>query len=90
MRSNRRPKLISLYLPNGEESGWRVSKGGGRNRLPRLKPDWPEKGSKRPSSGSTGLGEFFSVFGAENESFGARVYFGTQNEVYIGPRVVFR
>ena len=29
-----------------------------RNRLPRLKPDWPENGSKRPSSESTGLGEF--------------------------------
>ena len=43
--------------------GRRVCKDGGRNRLPRLKPDWPKNGSKRPNSGSTGLGEFFSGFG---------------------------
>ena len=33
--------------------------GGGRKRLPRPKPDWPKNGSKRPSSRSTGFGEYF-------------------------------
>ena len=46
--------------PSGGALTWvaRVSEGG-QKRLPRLKPDWPENGSKRPSSGSMGLGEFF-------------------------------
>ena len=70
--------------------GRRVCKDGGRNRLPRLKPDWPEKESKRPSSGSTGLGEFFSGFGAEMSVLGLGTLFGTQNWVYIEPRVIFR
>ena len=39
--------------------GRRVYSGGGRNRLPRLKPDWPENGSKRPNSGFSG---FFGIF----------------------------
>ena len=52
--------LTLLFLP-----GQRVWKDGGWNRLPRLKPDWLENGLKRPSSGSTGLGEFFSGFGAD-------------------------
>ena len=59
--------------------GWRVYQEGGWKRLPQLKPNWPENGSKRPSSGSTGIGEFFSGFGDENECFVARVLFGTQN-----------
>ena len=45
-----------LLLP-----GRRVCKGGGRNRLPRPKPDWPENGLKRPSLGSTVLGNFSRV-----------------------------
>ena len=47
-------RLVVALLP-----GWRVHQGGGRKRLPRPKPVWPENGSKRPSSGSTGFGEFF-------------------------------
>ena len=52
-------RLALLFLP-----GWLVRKGGGRNRLPQPKPDFPENGSKRPSSGSTVLGSFFYGFGA--------------------------
>ena len=40
----------------------RVIKGGGRNRLPRLKPEWPENESKRPSSGSTSFWGIFLEF----------------------------
>ena len=53
----RKGRLTLPFLP-----GRRVCKDGGRNLLPRLKPDWLENGSKRPSSGSTGLEEFFSGF----------------------------
>ena len=66
--------LVVALLP-----GRRVWQGGGRKRLPRPKPVWPKNGSKQPSSGSTGFGEFLHCFGAENECFGARVLFGTQN-----------
>ena len=52
----RRGRLTLLLLP-----GWRVCKGGGRNHLPRPKPVLPKNGSKRPSSGSTGFGEFSRV-----------------------------
>ena len=37
----------------------RMYSSGGRNRLPRLKPDRPKNGSKRPSSGFSG---FFGIF----------------------------
>ena len=37
----------------------RVYSSGGRNRLPRLKPDRPKNGSKRPSSRFSG---FFGIF----------------------------
>ena len=47
-------RLVVALLP-----GWRVHQEGGRKHLPRLKPDWPEKGSKRPSSGPRVLGNFF-------------------------------
>ena len=47
-------RMVVALLP-----GWRMYQEGGRKRLPRLKPDWPENGSKQPSSGSTGLEEFF-------------------------------
>ena len=67
-------RLAVLLLP-----GWRVYQGGGWKRLPQPKPFWPENESKRPSSGSTGFGEFFWGFGAENDCFGARVLFGMQN-----------
>ena len=39
----RQGRLTLLLLP-----GWYVCNYGGRNRLPRLKPDWSENGSKRP------------------------------------------
>ena len=63
-----------LLLP-----GWRMYKGGGRNRLPQPKLDWPENGSKLPNLRFTVLGSFSRVFGAENECFGVRVLFGMQN-----------
>ena len=40
----------------------RVYNRGGRNRLPRLKPDRPKNGSKRPSSGFSGFWDFLSGF----------------------------
>ena len=43
------------------------------------KPDWPKNGSKRPSSGSTGLGAFFSGFRAEMSVLGLGTLFGMQN-----------
>ena len=60
-----RGRLVVLLLP-----GWRMYSGGGRNWLPRLKPDRPKNGSKRPSSVLTGLGSFSRVFGAQNECLG--------------------
>ena len=42
--------------------GRRVYQGGDRKRLPLPKLVWLENGSKRPSSGSTGFGEFFLGF----------------------------
>ena len=51
-------RLVVALLPV-----WRVYSGGGRNRLPRLKPDRPENGSKRPSSGFSGFWDFLSGFG---------------------------
>ena len=47
-------RLLVELLP-----GWGVHQEGGRKRLPRPKPDLPENGSKRPSSGSTGFREIF-------------------------------
>ena len=46
-------RLVVAILP-----GWRVHQGGGSKRLPRPKPVLPENGSKRPSSESSGFGEF--------------------------------
>ena len=48
-------RLVVVILPS-----WHVYSGGGRNRLPRLKPEWPENGSKRLSSRV--LGKFFFGF----------------------------
>ena len=66
-------RLTLLLLPVQ-----RVCKVGGRSRLPRLKLERPENGSKRPNSVFTILGSFFLGFGAQNECLGARVSFGTQ------------
>ena len=46
-------RLVVALLP-----GWHVHQGGGQKQLPRPKPDWPENGSKRPNSKSSGFGEF--------------------------------
>ena len=46
-------RLVVALLP-----GRSVYSSGGRNRLPRLKPDRPENGSKRPSSGFSGFWDF--------------------------------
>ena len=46
---------LVVLLPHA----WCVYSDGGRNRLPRLKPDRPKNGSKRPSSGFSG---FFRIF----------------------------
>ena len=73
MKFGRQGPLVVLLLP-----GQLVYKGIGQNRFPRPKPDWPENGSKQPSSGFTVLGSFSRVFGAKNECFRARVLFGTQ------------
>ena len=43
----------------------RVYNSGGQNGLPRLKPDRPENGSKRPSSGFSGFWGFLSVLGLD-------------------------
>ena len=51
-------RLVVVLLP-----GWRVYSGGGWNRLPQLKPDPLENGSKRPSSGFSGICDFLSGFG---------------------------
>ena len=49
--------LVVALLP-----GHLVYNGGGQNRLPRLKPEWPENWSKRPNSRSTGFGGIFLGF----------------------------
>ena len=45
--------LVVALLP-----GRSMYSSGGRNRLPRLKPDRPENGSKRPNSGFSGFQDF--------------------------------
>ena len=52
----------------------RLCKVGGRNRLPRLKPDWPENGSKRPSSGPRVLGNFSMVLKLKMSVLGLGFY----------------
>ena len=52
-----RDHLTLILLPS-----WHVCKVGGRSRLPRLKLERPENGSKRPSSVFTILGSFFLGF----------------------------
>ena len=46
-------RLVVAFLPIQ-----RVYSSGGRNQLPRLKPNRPENGSKRPSSGFSGFWDF--------------------------------
>ena len=59
--------VVVLLLP-----GRRVYSDGGRNQLPRVKPDRPKNGSKRLNSGFSGFWDFLSGFGVGSS-------FGTQN-----------
>ena len=54
--------------------GWRVHQEGGRKRLPRLKRDWPENGSKQPSSGLRVLGNFSRVLELKMSVLGLGFY----------------
>ena len=54
--------------------GWRVHQEGGRKRLPRLKPNWPENGWKRPSSGPQVLGNFSRVLKLKMSVLGQGFY----------------
>ena len=62
-------RLTLLFLPV-----WRVCKIGGRNRLPRLKPDWLENGSKLPSSGPRVLGNISRVLKLKMSVLGLGFY----------------
>ena len=53
----RRGRLVVLLLPVHC-----MYSSGGRNRLPRLKPDRPKNGSKRPSSRFSSFWDFLSIF----------------------------
>ena len=64
-----RGRLVVLLLP-----GQRVYSGGGRNRLPRLKHDWPKNGSKRPNSGFRVFGVFSQVLGLKMSVLGLGFY----------------
>ena len=61
--------LVVPLLP-----GWRLLQEGGRKRLPRLKPDWPENGSKRPSSGPWVLRKFSRVLKLKMSVLGLGFY----------------
>ena len=65
----RQGHLTLLFLPCR-----RVCKVGGWNRLPRLKLDWPENGSKRPSSGPRVLGNFSRVLKLKMSVLGLGFY----------------
>ena len=54
--------------------GWRMHQEGGWKRLPHLKPDWPENGSKRPSSGPQVLGNFSRVLKLKMSVLGLGFY----------------
>ena len=53
---------------------WRVHQEGGRKRLPQLKPDWPENGSKRPNSDPRVLGNFSRVLKLKMSVLGLGFY----------------
>ena len=53
VKFGRQGHLVVTLLP-----GWRVHQGGGRKHFPWPKPLWPENGSKRPNSESSGFREF--------------------------------
>ena len=65
----RQGHLTLLFLP-----GRHVCKVGGRNRLPQLKPDWPENSSKRPNSGPRVLGNVSRVLKLKMSVLGLGFY----------------
>ena len=73
----RQGRLTLLFLP-----GRCVCKVGGRNRLPWLKPDWPENGLKRPSSGPRILGNFSRVLKLKMSVFGLGFYLARKTRLY--------
>ena len=66
--------------PGGGASTW-VARASRRwsERLPRLKPDWPENGSKRPSSGPRVLRNFSMVLKLKMSVLGIRFYLACKN-----------
>ena len=68
--------------------GRRVCMMGGRSRLFWSKTSLLANG-QNTHTGCSRFGEFFLGFGAQDGALGARVSFGTQSYVYIGPRVAF-
>ena len=62
-------RLTLIFLP-----GCRVCKVCGWNSLPRLKPDWSENWSKRPSSGPRVLGNFSRVLKLKMSVLGLGFY----------------
>ena len=62
-------RLVVLLLP-----GRRVYSGGGRNRLPRLKPDRPKNGSKQPYLGFRVFEVFSRVLGLKMSVLGLGFY----------------
>ena len=73
MKFHGQGRLVVALLP-----GWRVDQEGGRKRLPWLKPDWPENGSKRPSSGPRVLGNFSRVLKLKMSVLGLGFYLASK------------
>ena len=69
--------------------GQRVCTVGGRSRLLWSKTSRLANGLNDPT-GCSRFGEFFLGFWSSRGCFGARVSFGIQSYVYIGPRVAFK
>ena len=69
MKFHGQGRLVVVLLP-----GCRVHQEGGRKRIPRLKPDWPENGSKQPSSGPRVLGNFSKVLKMKMSVLGLGFY----------------
>ena len=74
MKFHSQGRLVVELLP-----GWRVHQEGGQKIFPRLKPDWLEKGSKRPNSGPRVLGNFSRVLKLKLSVLGLRFYLELKN-----------
>ena len=66
-------RLVVAFLP-----GWRVHQEGGRKSLPRVKPNWPENGSKRPNSGPRVVGNFSRVLKLKMSVLGLGFYLASK------------